>query len=541
MMRIWLCVCQYCLLSIPFALNLYYTNMQDLYSRVLINDFVVNSFYYLWTSFWFIPLLLFSILCYFLVTIYQVKTNIKYLLLLLIWLCSLFDFLNYACLNLSTNTLLSHTENFNNLLTNSVNKFHPGIFYMSSLPIILVLFLSNNCKHDSNFNLVIIVKTYLITAKTNLILVSFTLFLGGWWALQEGSWGGWWNWDPSEVFGLIFIFLYAWQLHQLIFKKNFLQIFTSNVIWFYVILLLYIFIQLNFDLVSHNFGTKTDQFINALQFYEINLSMVIIFFVIYSCSIFKNLLNPIWLYHNFNYTKKDGNLMWWVVVSGGVVLYQTVNSFLPLLNDFLWKIFSINITNVVPNWTYVNIILINLLYVYLWKPKPALIAITIVLLPWTVYNSLNFNMSYLRWTRTVLFHLLIILALNVSTINSILISSYWSFEPSSLSFVTRHKFWYYYETVKLNNNFLDFNYFTLTSNTLTSTFNFTLFDTSNEIHSFVLQTFTDFQQQSLILGSLFLTYTINTYDFFPQSIFNLFFLWLILVSNLLSRNQIIIF
>ena len=540
-MRIWLCVCQYCLLSIPFALNLYYTNMQDLYSRVLINDFVVNSFYYLWTSFWFIPLLLFSILCYFLVTIYQVKTNIKYLLLLLIWLCSLFDFLNYACLNLSTNTLLSHTENFNNLLTNSVNKFHPGIFYMSSLPIILVLFLSNNCKHDSNFNLVIIVKTYLITAKTNLILVSFTLFLGGWWALQEGSWGGWWNWDPSEVFGLIFIFLYAWQLHQLIFKKNFLQIFTSNVIWFYIILLLYIFIQLNFDLVSHNFGTKTDQFINALQFYEINLSMVIIFFVIYSCSIFKNLLNPIWLYHNFNYTKKDGNLMWWVVVSGGVVLYQTVNSFLPLLNDFLWKIFSINITNVVPNWTYVNIILINLLYVYLWKPKPALIAITIVLLPWTVYNSLNFNMSYLRWTRTVLFHLLIILALNVSTINSILISSYWSFEPSSLSFVTRHKFWYYYETVKLNNNFLDFNYFTLTSNTLTSTFNFTLFDTSNEIHSFVLQTFTDFQQQSLILGSLFLTYTINTYDFFPQSIFNLFFLWLILVSNLLSRNQIIIF
>ena len=30
--------------------------------------------------------------------------------------------------------------------------------------------------------------------------------MGGLWAYQEGSWGGWWDWDISEVFGL-FIYL----------------------------------------------------------------------------------------------------------------------------------------------------------------------------------------------------------------------------------------------------------------------------------------------------------------------------------------------
>ena len=41
---------------------------------------------------------------------------------------------------------------------------------------------------------------YLITYS---IILTITLYFGGWWALQEGSWGGWWNWDASEVLGLI--------------------------------------------------------------------------------------------------------------------------------------------------------------------------------------------------------------------------------------------------------------------------------------------------------------------------------------------------
>lgn len=35
-----------------------------------------------------------------------------------------------------------------------------------------------------------------------------TLFLGGWWAFQEFTWGGWWNWDGVEV-PLLLLSLYV--------------------------------------------------------------------------------------------------------------------------------------------------------------------------------------------------------------------------------------------------------------------------------------------------------------------------------------------
>jgi cytochrome c biogenesis factor len=53
-----------------------------------------------------------------------------------------------------------------------------------------------------------------LSIKFYIILIIITLFMGSWWALQEGSWGGWWNWDPSEVFGLLFLLAYLYLIHN---------------------------------------------------------------------------------------------------------------------------------------------------------------------------------------------------------------------------------------------------------------------------------------------------------------------------------------
>jgi cytochrome c biogenesis factor len=98
--------------------------------------------------------------------------------------------------------------------------------------------------------------------------------LGSWWALQEGTWGGWWNWDSSETFGLFFFLLPFFFYHNksyLNFHQKNLNIFKKSTT---LLLFSYFFIQLNFDLVSHNFGIKFFQFFsNNLFFYNTLLTL----------------------------------------------------------------------------------------------------------------------------------------------------------------------------------------------------------------------------------------------------------------------------
>jgi hypothetical protein len=48
-----------------------------------------------------------------------------------------------------------------------------------------------------------------------------------------------------------------------------------------LVLITYVFIQLNFDLVSHNFGTRVDQFIDTSQnFIVLTIGLVIIITIV---------------------------------------------------------------------------------------------------------------------------------------------------------------------------------------------------------------------------------------------------------------------
>jgi len=93
------------------------------------------------------------------------------------------------------------------------------------------------------------------------------LYLGSWWALQEGSWGGWWNWDSSEVFGVIIFFKLITIYHFYYFSHR-----TELTVLYiqsscFIIFIFYLFMQLNFGLISHNFSSKNYQLASLDLFY----------------------------------------------------------------------------------------------------------------------------------------------------------------------------------------------------------------------------------------------------------------------------------
>ena len=96
---------------------------------------------------------------------------------------------------LNSNFYLNFIETYSNLsntlLTNSVNKIHPLMLYISLFFFINIFILRDQSSlsyilHKGNLQVVYFFKRL----KLYLIIIFITLFLGSWWALQEGSWGG---------------------------------------------------------------------------------------------------------------------------------------------------------------------------------------------------------------------------------------------------------------------------------------------------------------------------------------------------------------
>lgn len=231
----------------------------DTVTRLFDNDFYINRFYFFWTNFfylyYFIVIVILSLYSYQWI---HTRLNMVFIILSV----GLFYFMSTT--NYWFNAFNVHnmdSELLNPLLINSINKFHPFLFYIATFWSLIYYF-----KFTSLFLYFSKSQYYSYLSLCMLNILIFTLFLGSWWALQEGSWGGWWNWDPSEVFGLVVMSSYLFNLHSntgVFFKKRYSLIsLTVNIL----ILTFYLIIQLNFDFVSHNFGTRTAVFVNLLTF-----------------------------------------------------------------------------------------------------------------------------------------------------------------------------------------------------------------------------------------------------------------------------------
>lgn len=154
-------------------------------------------------------------------------------------------------------------EGLNPLLINSLNLIHPFLvnFFLIFNLINLIIIILNS----SGF---IFFYEKLLNATRCILIPSFffliSLFLGGFWALQIGTWGGWWVWDLSETLLIFFYQPLLFSTHlvnlNLEFSKLFLFLFLFFIFYFFIDNL--VFNSLNLSL--HTFLLNPLNLINLL-------------------------------------------------------------------------------------------------------------------------------------------------------------------------------------------------------------------------------------------------------------------------------------
>ena len=107
------------------------------------------------------------------------------------------------------------------------------------------------------------------------MLIVTALYLGSWWALQEGSWGGWWNWDASEFLGLLIFYFIVTLFHIRYNLQSLTKLYQSLYLSLSYLFIYFFFLQLNFSVISHNFGFRTLKFLNT----EVLLFSFLFFFI----------------------------------------------------------------------------------------------------------------------------------------------------------------------------------------------------------------------------------------------------------------------
>jgi len=322
------------------------TGLLDLVSRSNPNDSLINDFNFFWTSFTYLPTFFFAFLGVF-ITLFSTKFSLAVSTIFApLFLLYNYELLDFLTVNAHWYVRDGSLSGINLLLSNNLNKYHPFLFYISVfllVPAILAtpsLYLKSTVFHAPHF---LSLHEGLITR--TLVINLFALFLGSWWALQEGTWGGWWNWDASEVLGLLVSLGSLQYLHTRQTFFNLVQVtekFTLGVVLF---VFSYFFIQLNFDLVSHNFGSKFFFFFNNNLFFLEILSLLLITVIL--------ILNQLYYWRTqlfaLTTTRRSDRFLtlqwlgiWSLYLAISIV---AISSFLPLLNYFIWSYFAINSFN----------------------------------------------------------------------------------------------------------------------------------------------------------------------------------------------------
>jgi hypothetical protein len=250
----------------------------------------------------------------------------------------------------------------------------------------------------------ILTNSSLLLIKSNfyIILITCSLYLGSWWALQEGSWGGWWNWDASEVFGLLILTLLLIIIH---YSSKYSFIYITR--WFIctaplIIIFTYLLLQMSYTIVSHNFGLSLLGYGYVHTFFITFLFLVVIMQLCATKSLFK--IMHYWINfskfvtHISNYVKYTTNRI--LINSYTTILILTfltflvyINSFNPIINNILWISFNFDLSN---KWTVtfnLKLIIIFLLYIYFYKFNSIIFINTYVF----VWSSLTYVQPILNY------------------------------------------------------------------------------------------------------------------------------------------------
>lgn len=255
---LWYSVCLYSTTVVYFfhCTTNYYTDTLDLLYRLTLNNFHLTSFYYIWTASWWSPVLTTCIIYMSLLYIEVFLLHILTVSLIILATVLKTSLSSYWALNSVDTFLLDKAQSFNTLLINPLNQYHPNLFLLLiSLvyALTILLWLRGGVQawdYSPNWE-----RNLLKYVSLKLSLVSCaTLFLGSWWAFQEGSWGGWWNWDLSEYFSLVILLSYTYLIHLSFGVSGFILMGLRFLTTFALVLLMSVFVQYNLTNTSHAFG-----------------------------------------------------------------------------------------------------------------------------------------------------------------------------------------------------------------------------------------------------------------------------------------------
>lgn len=512
------------------------SNILDFFSRIYLNEAYISLFYFFWTSFWYLPAT-YLILVIFSYYLFFTKFLDKLPGLVILTFVALYclDFIEYSFLNLSCTYLVMGSDLVNALLTNSINKYHPLIFYIST--VYLFKAFVTNLKLPN-------------LAKPETVTIILTLALGSWWASQEGSWGGWWNWDPSEVFGLLVMLCILVTGHNSLRNLGTYASTLNKLSTSLTVFITYFFIQLNFDIVSHNFGTKVGTYvssINSLIFISILLSILnFAFYLRFTKASLTNLvIFPTFFYwrgvRTYSFATRLTVLLPRTYIVGSV-FFLVASSFSLLVNDFLWKFLTMSVANYFINYSVVVSLLTLVLLFVIWDLQP-----TALITTWAFYFYQPCILPVLLLIRQKLnlasaLHLTILLGLISNASLSSKTLTHWS--PLWESFTTS-----ILDTSGCQNPLLSLNQFNLgvtPKNLLLSfyneySYNFVGLGSSNEIHTFSHIITSNTSVQELLMGGVLCRSVVKVLNYDLNVITTLVLIICVYIRSIFFKKKIIVF
>jgi cytochrome c biogenesis factor len=263
-------------------------------------------------------------------------------------------------MNIMNHLLYVNLENFNVLLLNSVNKYHPGLLYFSFIGILAVATLYSKNKNTSLVYNEFYLNNYYYFLKFYFLIITIALWMGSWWAFQEGSWGGWWNWDPSEVLGLLIFAVYIRTIHSTLTGYKIYMFYENIKLFFSLLALYYIFLQFNFNLISHNFGFKHDSFITIIDIYTL-LFLINLLFIsrIFFSKIY---VKPVWKIFSKKFYELNFSYINFIILTAVTLVALKI-----LLHDFILYNLNLNVLNTQVNISVFNLFYFIVLCIYIWN------------------------------------------------------------------------------------------------------------------------------------------------------------------------------
>ena len=107
-----------------------YSNFPDIFARLSLNEALFNTYFFFWTNFIYLPFFYFI---FTLIILFYRSSKVLSLGLLILFLFYLIEFLDFIIVNRNYILLNPFFIEYNVLLTNTLNKIHPFIFYLSTI------------------------------------------------------------------------------------------------------------------------------------------------------------------------------------------------------------------------------------------------------------------------------------------------------------------------------------------------------------------------------------------------------------------------